>query len=405
MTDFPVVDTVSAVLVAAVLVGWLTLVARRYCELGPMERIKNRGWFVDTFEQGLGIIRRCPWLLPLLLLAVLVSYAESQVRSYIYLQKHPALLENVAEFYQRRASFSSSIRASMRFLPFDLLGKAGQLNGAMLEGFHSGVVVAVFLVGVMAVLLRAAPAGNQTVPVDSGLRNRKLLGIAAGVAALIPILREVWFIHADPKVWPFWILLPVSLAGMLLYAFVYSTFLPAMETAGRGGTLSFAGALSQVDNHLRALFLFILFEAAVGTASTLTLLVASFTGNPASSGSLWRYTQGAVNILFAMICFVSVIIVVRRETVVSAFNHCINLWARHAKTAAAFVIIGAVMLLIPEILQRALHTVFPYQGWKGWEIYVLRFVLSLLKVAAGVLVMSSMVVFYKKIQESEEGRP
>ena len=400
MEEFPIAEVISAILIGGLLIGWLALVRRRYRELGPMEPLRDRQWFIEVFKEGWKALRHCRWIMRFLLLAAIISFAESQIRTHIYLKKHPELLQRIPDLYGHRKSLSSLLGSLIHFLPYDFLRTAGNLDSAMFKGFASMFVMICFITGITIVLFRSIPAGAEMTDNDSSLGKRKLLGVAAGASSMFLIFLFVKSFISGSGAFTFWMFLPTSLVGILFSAFKFSTFLPAIEAAGRDKDISFLEALSQSDNLIRSLFFYVVVIAAISAASSLSLYFMMATGGSSvGMGRLFQYNEAAKNILCAMLCFVPVIIVVQKASFKSAFIRCIDLWARQAKSAAVFLLISTLLLLVPNMLEGRLWNFFSYRGLASYAIQIL---FTLYKVSVGVLIMSSMVVFYKKIQESEE---
>ena len=101
-----------------------------------------------------------------------------------------------------------------------------------------------------------------------------------------------------------------------------------------------------------------------------------------------------------MASFIPIIVVVRRTSFLSAFDECTELWARHAKNAAVLVIIGGLLLLLPVSQEGLSYGTIP--TFSSWDEALVKLLLLLFKISAGVFIMCSMVVFCRKIHEEEE---
>jgi hypothetical protein len=218
----------------------------------------------------------------------------------------------------------------------------------------------------------------------------------------MPIVTNLFFAKEDHS---FWIYIPAGFAYLLALPFVYALLIPAMDAADRGSAQSFTGALAAMAQHLWPIFGYVLLSTGLIYIATLpssaALIFYPYSGFVVSI--LLRVKDALMYALLAMIVFIPVIAVVRRASFASAFDSCIELWARNAKNAVAFVGIGALLLLVPVTLEGRIFRLF--SSFVGWKINTTVLVLSVCKVAAGVFIMSSMVVFYRKIQEAEAATP
>ncbi len=164
----------------------------------------------------------------------------------------------------------------------------------------------------------------------------------------------------------------------------------------------FIFAFSKVDNYFKPLFLFVLFVITLSIIGSLPSYVSLLTGDSGafSGDRLWKLTYALRGTLFGMIAFIPIIIVVKQKTFGAALDSCAELWARNAKSAAAFVIISTLLLLVPAALQ--IITDYRFPNYLGWERQTIRFISSLYKVSAGTLIMCSMVVFCRTVIDPEE---
>lgn len=402
MSYISIAKTMSAVLIVGAAVAWLAFIIRRRVATGPMTPLQSRDWFLDVFKGGLTIMRRCRWLLIIPLAAAGVQFCESLFWTSLYLNRNPAMAKR---FSQREPEqLSEFLKLLIRDIPGDFLETAGEIDDVMLHVLRSPVVLGAFLLLVMIIVLRSRNNGTGVAVDDSHRRAPKWLGALSGLTGavflVIPILQNLLFKN---EMYSSWIYVGVVLAFLIALPFAYALLIPAMDAADRGSALSFTAGLSTMERYFRPLFGYVLVSSAVVQIvllpSSVHLLLDPY--HEFDLDGLWLVKGALMCTLLAMISFVPVIVVVRRESLASALDGCVELWARHAKNAAVFILIGALLLLIPVMLEGKIYRLF--SSHVGWEIKTLQVVLSLCKVAVGVLVMSSMVVFYKKIQESEKG--
>ena len=393
---------VSVTLIGAATLGWLALIVRKRLGMGRMAPLHDRQWFIDTFKGGAKIIRRCPWLLIVPLAGVIVQFCESLFWTSLYLGRNPATARRLS--LKEPEQLLTFLKALVRDIPGVFLETAAEIDDLMLYALRSPIALGVFLLLVTVIVLRP----RQHRIDNSGTKAPKLLGVLSGligaVFVVIPILQVLVFKN---DAYFSWIYSAVILTFLLALPFAYALLIPAMDAAYGESVLPFTAGLSKMEQYFRPLFGYVLLSSAVIQVALLPSYLHLFLDpyHAPDPDALWFLILKGVPmcLLLSMMSFIPVIVVVRQESFVSAFHHCIELWARNAKNAAVFILIGALLPLLPVMLERRIHRLF--SSHVGWEAKTCQLVLSLSSVAIGVFVISSMVVFYKKILESEKTMP
>jgi hypothetical protein len=393
---------ISSVLILVGLIGaWLVLITRKKRALGPIAPLHDREWFKDIFRQGLEILKQSRWIPAVLFAGVVVSACESQLFSLIYFQKHPEDVEKIPQY------FPKNFEGYLSYLGREIIPKffdaAGKLDSAMLHVLHSRIFMSFFLIIVMYALLRTGNTDFNNDGKGISKQIRTWLGVLSGLTGLSLFIVSIAIMTIKMGEHPGWIFIPGPVAYVIAWPMAYALLIPSMDAAGRGQGWTFTTGLAKMEHYFLPMFYFALIMAAVGTAAFLLVYVQSFLSTHYYGGSMswwvWRLKNILMQILTAMAAFIPVIIAVRQTSFTSAFDTCTKLWARHTKNMTVFIIIGAALLLIPEVLGSSIRHGIPYQGW---EQRVISFILSLFKVAVGALIVSSMVVFCRKVMEEEE---
>jgi hypothetical protein len=396
-------EILSVVLIAGLAAAWLALIVRRYRRLGPMAPLHGPRWFADLFKEGLTIIRRSRWLILVPLAAVVIQSCESLLWGLILSIKEPEALERHPTFETK--TLLELLSGLWRNIIPEYFRAASGIAGAMLHAFRSPATILLFFLLVMSVLLRPRSDGISDSAAGLGGRTRAWLGIFLGLVGFSFFLIPIWGISFKGGDVPLWAYIPDPLTYLFAWPFAYALMIPSMDSADRGQAVSFAKGLSNVERHFRPLFCFVVIAMGVSLASTLEMYVGLLLPRHHGRGVFhsylfWEVEKSLMYLILAMISFVPVIVVIRRASISSAFDSCIELWARHAKNAAMFLAVGGLLLVIPYMLEGRLFYLFPSQ-W-SWESYTAPFLLSIYKVSAGVLIMCSMVAFCRKLHEAEE---
>jgi hypothetical protein len=394
-----VVSIVVAVILSAAILALLGLIIWKHRSIGQLTPLHDRDWFLDTFRQGAEIIRRCPWLLIIPLIGIILRFIEVLPSTHAALQKLPPPSPTPSFYWT-----SDGIFLLLRDVPREFIRAAGDLNTAAISAFQSGIVVLIILLGIAFLLLRSKAPSHRIPAAKPTVMRRRILGVLLLLASLC--LYPLLFIWGEE------LPLAENLSLFVIYA-VKATFLYIIAMAFGGGTLllmmtaasdkqklSLIKAFTNVQMYFRPLLLFGLLMAGVAHLAILPAMVSMFSDT--LSGGSPRYlrlmTDGATNLIFALLAFVPVIIVKEHASLSSAFSKSITFWARNTKNAAAFVCISAFLLTVPMFLRGNLRLFFSH---RGWSLQIALSIGALIIAAIGVLIMSSMVVFYKKMQEPE----
>jgi hypothetical protein len=389
----------SMILIGSAAVGWLALIARRRLAMGRMAPLQSPRFFLNTFTGGLTIIRRCRWLIIVPLAAVGIQFCESLFWASLYMQRNPADARRFTRGEPEQ--LFSFLKSLLRDIPEEFLRTAGQIDGATLDALRSPLILGAFMLVVMIIVLRPRHDGTS----DNGLteRQRRWVGALAGLGGLafvvVPAAQNFFLMNQKYSSWIYFF---GVLANLIALPFAYALLIPAMDAAHEESPVSLPGGLSTMEWHFRPLFGYVLVSTLLVRIAILPSSVHLFVDpyHAFDIDGLWRLKEALLCALLAMISFIPVIAVVRRASFASAFNSCIELWARHAKNAAVFLGLGALLLLVPVTLQGKIFRLF--SSYVGWKINTVQLILSLYKVAAGVLIMSSMVVFYKRTLEEPD---
>lgn len=402
----------SSIIIAGLLAAWLALIVRRYRAIGPMAPLQDREWFKDIFRQGLEIIKRSRWILIVPLAAAVVQFCQSAVQAFFYLKEHSRPFGKISPELTLY-TFSDVLRDLRYLFTRDFFGALGQLNSAMLNAIHTSVAGLAFLLLISYSMLKSRPEHPDLSGRGFDPRIKRWMIAFLSLATFIYMAIAIWNISLDRTEFQAWALIPMTIAYLMFSAFAYSLFIQSMDAADRGQAVSIGVAFSKMTEFFQPLFLFLLLVMALGIVAYLPSYVY-LTGNSGSFSvrgnlaHLLSLTGELQSTLLGMIAFVPVIIVVRRKTFSAAFNACAELWARNAKNAVAFVIISALLLLIPAALQIVIDYRFPghrFNHYFGWANQTIRLISSLYKVTAGTLIMCSMVVFCRRVLELEEPTP
>ncbi len=404
MTEMSAADVVSAIVLVVLLIVLLALlgpIIYRSRKTGQPAPVHSRDWFVDTFRQGLEIIRRCPWILIIPLIAKIIRFIEVLPSTHAAIQK----LERSSPTSHTIWSLEQ-ILLLLRDLPRNFIRALGLLNTAMFYAFLSGIVMLIILVGIAFLFLRSEAPSKRISDTEPNPKTRRVLGVVLGLASLCCIYPGIlmWTDRlslVENTSFSVFYGVTVTFLSVIVVAFAGGTLLLLMVAASDKQVLSVREAFMRAEMHFRPLFLFGLIMAGLVHLSVLpTTLIMLFNGFSYGGGPyLGLMTDRVTNIIFAILAFIPVIIVKECVPVSSAFARSVALWARNAKNAAVFVCISAFLLMIPMFLTGNLRLFFSYAGW---PLHIARFIGSSIIAAVGVLVMSSIVVFYKKVQQIQE---
>jgi hypothetical protein len=377
---------------------WLALIVRRSRSLGHVSALHNAKWFIDIFKGGAKVILNCRWILLLPLAALVVQLCESLIWSYVRIKNDPEFVERFSN--QPPEPFLSFLVSLWRDVIPEFFTASGTINGAMLHSFRSPFIILVFLSTIMVLLLKTRPTDTDTHSGDLSEGMRKCLGVFSGLVGISFFMVAICSVIIQNPDFYSWMTIPGPFTYFLAWPFGYAILLPAMEAADRGQGMSITAAFSNGECHFRLLFYYVVLTTGVLVAGTLPMYVQSSGPNPIGSYSLWRMKTSFMYALLAMISFVPVIAVMQRNSIASALRSCVDLWARHAKNAPVFLAVSG-LLLLPTMLEGRLQRVFA-EPYYGWEMRTALFLLALYKVTIGVLIMSSMVVFYRKVLEEDD---
>lgn len=403
-----VVSTVVSVLLLAILLILLGLIMWRSRKIGQLAPLHERDWFKDVFREGLEIIRRCPWILIIPLIAKILQFVETFPSVWTAIQRK-------SHSSPRTAFWGLGVILDLlRDLPRNFISAVGDLNTAVFSSFQSGIVALIILLGITLLLLRSGIAPERVSGTEPNTMKRRVLGVILGLASLGTYLVMLIWGNRFPLAENTAVLVFYMTTATFLYTFLYlfavtfaaGTLLLLMIAASDGQELSPIKAFARAEAYFRPLFLFGLITVGLAHLSILPATIGPtlyFDTFPGGGGRfLGQLTDEVRHIIFAMLAFIPVIIVKERSPISSAFAQSIALWARNAKNVAMFVCISALILMVPMFLKSNLGYFFYIWGWPrhiAWHIA------SSIIAAIGVLVMSSMVVFYKKIREVEGEMP
>jgi hypothetical protein len=397
----------SVLILIGLLLAFFALVARARLAIDHPSKLGFK-WFPDIFKQALALIRRCLWILIIPLTAEAIVFVQSLAYEEVSLIN---IVEGAREFPLRFLEMFDPL-SFFGFLVFlQFFSSLFQLYSAMISPFSSGLIAGICLLGATVVFLIPKMSGAVSSLSNIKQGRRRFLGVIAGVAGLFLLSDFVlsFFMKMPDMEYSFnffW------LKGRLLLlmalpvgAFAGSMLLVLAEAANEGENLTITEGMSRAVEHFRPLLYFGLVIFGIGLIVSLPLTVDYFfmqgsePGNPRTIYSLWEAVlMPAASILIAMTSFVPAIIVIRRVSFVSAINHCIRMWARYPWAALKLVVFGGLLLTVAGILQH----MFRFTS-KSNVIIIAPDIFSFLKIAIGVFIVSSMVVFYKTLRESEEG--
>lgn len=402
-------NILTILLLVGTLIGLFVLIARRRRMSGATPQIKRYISYPELLREGFLVIRQCPWVLIIPLAASIVGFIAS-IPSTRALMRNRADAHHAPMFLVPGHSWFSEL--DLRAVITYFLDSAALINRAMLSGFHSYIMAAVCMFAFMFVLLRrGSPAGIHS-DFSHKAKMRNVFGVAAGVAGLVPLIVlgiDAWrrWQTTSWQITPYYVLLrnflllPIWCAAGI---FASATLLSAMNAAADKKRLSIMEAMSEVERYFLPLLCFALIETGVSLVAAIPLLVPTeHLSAGASFLNILLLLRAMQDTLLVMICFVPAIIVVRRTSILPAFKHCIEIWARYPLSATSFVVLSAALLLpSPILLHHELYQLF----WnRQWTIYIISLPVSLLRISVGVLVICSMVVFYKKVRQSLEEVP
>lgn len=392
-------NVASIVGLGGLLLFFLVLVIRKIKLQGSPEPLKNLTWFSQIFKQGIRMIRTCPWILVLPFLGHILKTLETLPSVIKYIREHPEPIRGPMEFsigffvrflkYNPHTIFSSFIRA------------LGQINTALFNQFYSILVIGITLLLVMFIVLRQTPL----LPVDSANKSnnkgRMFLAIVSGVlgvAILIFYMMDRRYeVEGELPFLLYFIVL--GLLAIIVNALASTTVLLMMQAAVKKERLGFMEAVSKLNTCIRPMLIFFLIISGIGFLAHLSLWTQTLIkGSQTMAGLSWSTTMTKNflhSMLLVMVAFVPVIIVTGEHSIFSSLERSAELWARHTKTVAVFVIISAFLLCIPSFIDFARSLVAPFMSWTGQAA---TFLTSSLKVVIAVIVMNSMFVLYKTLQ-------
>jgi hypothetical protein len=365
---------------------------------GHVKPTQELEWSRDIFGQGIEVIRRCPWVLVFPLITEVAWFIERIPYRYVKIQDHAPDLEYLIPVTLRRVPhYLETIHFR---LPADFAEAASEIYTAMLSQEGTLVTFVCLSVTVVILLGHGSPQSDSTSGI---LKTSKrwfwgvLFGLTSGAVLMSFIQNAERTLQNEPQT--VWLPALVGVSGIFIVSLANAAILLLMDAAADGRELSLAGALSQVKTCSRALILFGLFMVGLTFAGTLPItLVPTTEFKSRYVAVLWHLGGSAEHVFKAMIAFVPAIVVVRRVQFLPAFKYCVELWARRPRSTAAFVVLSASLLLGPTVLIGHMNTLIYKSGWTG---QLFHFLILSVKTAIGVLIMSSMVVFYKKMQEPE----
>ena len=391
---------ISAVLTGGALVAWLALIVRRRRAPGQTSPLQSPQWFVGIFKQGLAIIRQNPLILAIPLAAVAVRYSESFFSTLLFLKGNPEISPYVFHAEPRvPGPFPTSLFDLPQSLVSDFFSAASKISIAALHGLRSFPVTTAFLLWAAFVLLKTRSENPDILAGGLTTKTRRWLGRFSALTGLFLLLVQVilWTVGLG-RAWS-WVMGPASLSYLLVWPFAYALVISTVDRADRGQALP-SDSQFPLQEHFCPLLCFTLMSSAVGIVGHLPLIMLMFGDHVSTEHEILRRgTEVAMQIMFAMVSFIPIIAVVRRSSFRSAFDGCIELWARHAENASVLVVIGGLLLLFPVTQEGPSHII---SGFDGWFRFATQFALAIIKVSLGAIILCSMVAFYKRIEEHQE---
>ncbi|RJP74898.1 MAG: hypothetical protein C4532_01445 [Candidatus Abyssobacteria bacterium SURF_17] len=385
----------------ALLAAWIFLIIRKRRSLGAgtseYQPIRVR----DAFGLGLATIRRHRWIVLLPVLGRCVSFAASFPATYLAVKSDPQrfIEPAIAGPY----GLSDAVIPFGSMLLSSLASALRQIDSAMLSPFHSRLIAGICFLGAAYLLLRRRRSDTAAtiVPALTG-RRKMLVGIlfaGAGIACIVVFAALEGRVARRQFFWP-WLWIVIMLLLLPVASFANATILSLMKAGLKKEEISFTQAIPEAESCFIPLLGFAFVSAFIGSSGFLPL-IALPTGRTLNfvAGSVLPVvsvflTMLITGVLAAMVSFVPAIIVDQRAPLISAFKRCLELWARHPRSAAAFVLASTGLLLIPEMLGQVEQWLyFPL----GWTRAVFSFACSCLQIALGVLVMCSMIAFHRGI--------
>lgn len=383
---------------------WLALIIRRRLGMGSIEPLRRFRWSSDIFGQGLAIICKRSLILILPLVAQAVAFTQALVSEHASLT---GFLEAVLEFPARLLDMFVPLLLFVFLSLASFLSSLFQLYGAMIAPFGSTLVAGICFLGAAAFSLSPRASGGALSLPGLADKKRRFLRFFSGLAGFIllsSLIIAAFKFKEKHSYW--WLSFLLSLLTLPVSAFAASTLLVLMKAADRNEELSLTKAISRAAESFRPLLYFGLITVLISSIGALPVYIGSsfFTRSSEFGASRsWIIWPELVNtcgtgILTAMICFIPAIVIVRRVSLRSAANHCIDLWARYPLAAAKFVVFGSLFMTVAVIFQNLLQLP-PSQSENGFIAFPHLFAFP--TIAVGVLVMSSMIVFYKKLQDPQ----
>jgi hypothetical protein len=365
----------------------------------------------DIFAQGLAIIRGCWWILAIPLMGQALLFAASLMSGHA-----PPI--NIAgairQFPSRFLDMFVPLSLFVNLLLHHFFASLLQLYAAMISPFSSQLIAGICLLAA-AVVLWNPKLSRSVLPLpDIGERRKRFIGVVSWLGGLILLITFVlsFFTKTSHLTKPaifYWVRYQLLiLMALPAGAFAGALLLGLMNFAADGEKPSIEQAASRAAENFLPLLYFGITTFVLIHLACLPWIMDSYLSmaghRSALSGSSWWLPEMAslavASFFTATISFIPAIAVVRRESFVSAFHHCVDLWACYPWAATRFVLFGVLLLAFLSILEplfRAPPT--------GNIVVIAPNFFSFLRIIAGVLIMSSMVVFYKVIQQSEKEVP
>lgn len=394
-------------LIACSILAFLcALIVRRRREIGRPTAAGDLDWRSDVFGQSWAMIRRSPSALALPIGAVIVEFAgvaPSRVRLFM---EYSEIADGSYIAFVTRLSVSPSWLFSATLS--SIVKGLQSVDTAMVSAFSAYVPIAVCLCAGALVSFRPGLFGNPWPfsRIEEG--RRKLLGFAFGLAVL--------FFVTFRFVLPRWfsgqyVILFLSAGILWLLILPVSTYARAVillqiKAAASGERSSIKEAMARVGSCFRQLFYLSLITSGIGIILFLPgiLLMGSMSGTVVTRRLLLLGVPSMpYSIAIAMISFVSIIIVERETSLLSAFRYCIELWARFPRRAFIFVAVSALALATLSLLENPTNAISSHDSPATHvALYFAGFVFSLIEAVCGVFIVGGMLAFYRKINESQE---
>lgn len=404
MAQFVVAHLVSTLALLAAIFAVISLIVRRRRIQGQAVTVPRYKLVGDIFGQGVISILQCRWVLLLPLLTLVVESLIPLTRAFVAPSGEQLPTPGVRVFLSPLGMVRPSLEPAA--VVGDLIENLGYLNTAMLFPFDDPLAAGIILLGFAYLLLFQYPFASGDSETKPKRKTRQLLGLASGVAGCL-FLAFYAFVTANRMLlreYPSWVYPRVLLIIFPLVVFVNAVLLQMMASAAEDKRLSFMEAIFKGKERYWALFYLSLLRGGIWVVGSLPFLAmprhigSSVLGLPSSLFFvLSDLNRLLVSISLGIISFLGVIIVVRKATLVAAFDDCITLWARHPRACALLLFDSALLLLLPKVLgEWAMAEAYG----KEWTTHASILLASSLEIVAGVLIMSSMTVFYLRHSEA-----